>query len=210
MKGTILIILSFFTILKLGHSQAAIYGISCVTPGVEYEYRFNAGWDSTVSVQVCVTGGVISGNNSNCKTAGGLSLVKISWNENNGNGSIQVNYPGGHLAKNVNITPELKGGQIDNTKKTQLIAYKSLPADIECSECKGGGCNPSYSYQWQQSADILNWKDIPGAQNKYLKVSSPLIQSLYYRRKVKENNSGSIAYSNEAVVFVEPDKAGHN
>lgn len=188
---------------KLAYGQNTITGISCVTPVVEYEYSFNAGLDSSALVQVCVTGGIIAGNSTNCKTGGGLSSIKVIWNGNIETGTIKVSYPDGKsVSKNINITAELAAGEIDTAILTQYVSIKKLPADIESSPAKGGNCNPSYSYQWQQSTTTLDWKDISGALNKNLKFSSPLTELRYFRKKVIETNSGSIAYSNVAAVFV--------
>ena len=205
MKAKIsLVILLFFSCIQLASAQSSVNGIVCVTTGVEYEYTFNAGWDSTASIQVCVSGGIISANNSNCITASGITSVKITWNDKEDNGKIKVTYPKGSMAKNVYISPALNGGGIDSIRKTQIIDFQKTPKDLECSQSKGGNCNTNYSYQWQQSSDIVNWKDMVGQQNKSLKFSSGLTEPTYFRRKVIEKNSGSIAYSDVAVVFVNP------
>jgi hypothetical protein len=209
MKRVLPITLFFISFFQTGYSQTTVMGIECVTPGVDYEYRFNAGWDSAVSIEVCVKGGVITGDGSKCKTGAGISSVTIRWDLDSKNGSIEISYPRGKMRKNVNISPELGGGQIDSTKKMQFIAFKKSPADLECSPAIGGGCNPTYNYQWQQSTNLLDWKDISGAQNKKLKFSSPLTEPLYFRRRVVEYNSGTIAYSDAVAVFVEPDMTGH-
>lgn len=202
MKRVLLILLSFFAATIFCRAQQNIKGIGCVTPGVEYDYRFNTGQDSSVSIQVCVTGGQISGSSSNCITALRLKFIKITWNENISNGLIDVSFQNSHLTKNVNIIPVLSGGLIDSLSKGQLININDEPADIRCTQAIGGGCNTKYAYQWQQSTTTLDWKDMAGAQDKNLKFSAPLTALLYFRRKVMETNSGSVAYSDAAAVLV--------
>jgi hypothetical protein len=204
MKRTLFFLLIILFISAQANSQRtpAIGGFNCVTPGVPYEYVFNGGWDSTVSVQVCVAGGQISGTGSNCKTGAGMTAVSIVWNDSINSGTITVNYAGKTVTRNVNITPFLNGGNINNSVKTQFVDSTNMPADIICSQSNGGICDPDYSYQWQASKDILNWKDIPGAKARNLKFSSSVPRALYFRRRTKELHTGTIAYSDVAVVFV--------
>ena len=202
MKRVLLIILPFFSIVNLCPAQQVINGISCVTPGVEYEYRFDTGQDSTVAIQACVTGGSISGSSENCVTAGGMTVIKISWNQSSDNGTIDITYPTGHLTKSIDVTPALMPGVVDTASKSQTVAAGALPADIVCSAAAGGGCSPDYSYQWEQSASTLDWTDIPTAQGQNLTFSGPITQLFYFRRKVTEKNSKSVAYTDFAAVFV--------
>jgi hypothetical protein len=204
MKRNFLLLLIILFFSGEGYSQTApsIGGFNCVTPGVPYNYVFNSSLDSTTQVQVCITGGLISGTSSNCKTGGGMNAVSVIWNDSINSGTITVNYAGKTITRNVNITPFLNGGNISNNIKTQFIDSTNLPADITCSQSSGGICDPDYSYQWQASRDILNWKDIAGAKTRNLKFTSPVPRALYFRRRTKENHTGTIAYSDVAVVFV--------
>lgn len=61
----------------------------------------------------------------------------------------------------------------------------------------------SYSYQWQSSIDNgTTWIDIQGASNAYSYDPPMLTQTTLFRRKVTDNTSGSIAYSNTINVEV--------
>ena len=194
----------FFITTTQSYSQVAgnINGFNCVTPGVPYQYIFTGDVDSSLSIQVCVTGGLIAADLTACKTAKGMTTVSVVWNDSATTGSIQVNYAGKTITRNVNITPLLYGGSISPDIKTQFVDSTNVPADIICAQSHGGGCSPGYSYQWQASKDFANWKDISGATGKNLKFANHIPRALYFRRKTTETNSGTIAYSDEAVVFV--------
>lgn len=202
MKRIIVTLFVFFNTLYIVHAQKFINGFECVTSGVEYEYRFNAGWDTSTSIQVCVTGGIIANDNTACKTMAGLVYIKVKWDEINKRGSITVTYPKGSLTKNVVITPHLSGGTIDSSTFVQYVDYGKKPKDISCSVAKGGNCNPGYTYQWQQSANILVWENINGGIDKDLKFSSGITEQTFYRRKITDNTTGTIAYSEPVVVYV--------
>ena len=109
----------------------------------------------------------------------------------------------------VSITVLLQPGTVDSTYKKQFIKYKTTPSSISCSKSSGGGCGASYSFQWQQSWNNLDWQDLPGATQQNLTKIQALTRTTFFRRKTLENTSGSIAYSNSAVVYVAPDMIGN-
>jgi len=185
-------------------SQVSIVGPSCVVPNVTYTYNIQGSWDSLSTMKICLIGGVIadSPDTATCTLTGApLDAVTVIWNSDRG-GSLTLSSSIGDSTLNVVITTPLSGGSIDTTIKTQMIGTDSIPAAIICLDATGGACSPSYSYQWQQSSDIVNWSDLPGATGKNLTIDSGLTKSVYYRRKVIENTSGSLAYSDVAAVFV--------
>jgi len=204
MRKTIMLVWISSCLGICSHAQRSITGFECVTTNVDYEYRFNGGWDSTSSVEVCVTGGLIAASKTSCTNGMGITSVKITWDENSKAGFIKVTSPKGVMTKSVFITPPLTGGSIDTAKKIQYIDYQKIPATIVCSEARGGNCNPVYSYQWQQSDDILKWQDIKNQTGATLKLQTGLTEPIYFRRKVIEKTSGSIAFSDEAAVFINP------
>ena len=190
-------------------SQVALAGPVCTIPGVTYEYSISGPWDSTSTMKVCVTGGAITDSTDTvtCTVQGiPLKAVTVIWNSVT-NGSIVLTTSSGNATLPINITVPLSGGYIDSSVKTQLIGIDSIPLVIVCSAAQGGGCSPSYSYQWQKSSDVVSWFDIPLATNQNLSVDSGISESIYYRRKVIENTSGSIGYSDAAAVFVGVDGA---
>ena len=91
---------------------------------------------------------------------------------------------------------------INSAAKTQIIEIDSLPAIITCGIASGGSCSPLYAHQWQQSVNGISWTPIPGANGSSLSIITPLAESSYFRRQVTETSSGTIAYSDIAVVFI--------
>jgi hypothetical protein len=184
--------------------QVSIKGPTCVVPGITYTYNIQGNWDSLSTMKVCLTGGVIadSTDTTMCtRTGAPLNAITVIWN-NVTSGSLVLTSSIGDTTLNTAITTPLSGGAVDTTVKTQMIGNDSIPATINCTAASGGACSPSYLYQWQQSSDIVSWTDMPGATEQNLTIDSGLTKSVYYRRKVIESPSGSLAYSDVAAVFV--------
>jgi hypothetical protein len=204
--------LQIFFILMLIHiaafSQPTITGPTCVMPGAVYQYTIKGSWRASSTMQVCISGGNFRSRDTslkNCTPQAGapLSSLLIVWS-NPGNGSLSLSSAIGNSTLNVTIVSLLQGGTMDSSSKKQLIGYDSIPSTIICSVDIGGSCSPVYADQWQQSFDMLSWKDIQGATSMNLSVSSPLTQATFYRRKVIEKTSGTIGYSDIAFVDVGP------
>lgn len=198
---------TFFVLLLClkSFSQIVISGSTCVVPGTIYQYVVS-GNDSTSSVQVCIAGGKFAdSSNGNTCTSFTRSLRKliVVWDDSNADhGSLSLNSTVGNASIAVRFTSKLVAGSIDSTAKVQLINWKTVPAPIRCSMDSGGSCSASYNHQWQWSPDVVNWIDIPAATGENLTIDSALTQSKFYRRKVTELNSGSVAYSDPASVLV--------
>jgi hypothetical protein len=189
-------------------SQPTITGPTCVFPGVVYQYTIKGSWKASSTMQVCITGGNFRSKDTslkNCTPQAGapLSSLLIVWN-NPGTGSLSLSSAIGSGTLNVTIAALLQGGTMDSSSKKQVIGYDSLPSTILCSVDIGGSCSPVYIDQWQQSFDMLSWKDIQGATSQNLSVTAPLIQATFFRRKVIEKTSGTIGYSDVAFVDVGP------
>jgi len=187
-----------------GNTQLAIIGPACVLSGVQYQYNIKG--NIPTHVNLCVKGGKLS-DSSTCASNLSLGFIKIIWSGDNG--SISVISDSGNLFLQVFVTVPLQPGSVDTTNKKQFINYKSAPSSISCSRSSGGGCDASYSFQWQQSLNNLDWQDVPGATQQNLTNIRALTQTTFFRRKTVENMSGSIAYSNSASVYVAPDIIGH-
>jgi hypothetical protein len=200
--------LLIFTILLCyvsGFSQVSLTGPTCVVPGITYQYRIQGNWDSTSTMQVCLSNGVIadSTGSSTCTPAAGapLSTVLVIWSPGS-NGSLSLKSKKGNSSISVKITSGLFAGGIDSVFLLQRIFKDSIPTSINCSPAGGGSCNPVYSYQWQQSLNNVSWSDIVGATGPNLSFGASVSQTTFFRRKVTETASGSISYSNAAVVDV--------
>jgi hypothetical protein len=187
-------------------SQVTISGPPCAISGIVYEYTINGQWDSTSTMQVCITNGYIedsSGNNPCTPQINPVNVILVQWNDSASDaGSISVSSSSGNASFTVNFTQPLLPGVIDSPSKMQIINHSLVPGIINCLPDSGGSCHPTYVYQWQQSSDQVIWHDMPGAIKGSLKIDSQLIQNTYYRRKVTETVSGSIGYSDAASVFV--------
>ena len=188
-----------------GFSQVTITGPTCVIPGVIYQYKIQGKWIATSNMQACISNGSIADSNSvnSCTPQSGapLATVLVTWNRGS-SGSLQLKSTVGSTSLSVNITSVLFPGNIDTTISRQTIGTKAIPSLIKCSVATGGSCNPVYDYQWQQSIDMVNWSDIKGATGQNLNFTSLIPQSSFFRRKTTETVSGTIAYSNSAMVDV--------
>jgi hypothetical protein len=187
-------------------SQVTISGPTCVVAGTVYQYTISGSWDSLSTMQVCISSGTIAGSSDsgNCTVTGApLAAVLVVWNDSASNtGTISLSSSVGNATLSVQFAEPLIPGSIDSASQTQIVAADSIPAAINCSLDTGGSCNPSYSYQWQQSPDAVSWTDMAGATAQNLSFNAPIAQTAFFRRKVTEMTSGTIAYSNAAVVSV--------
>jgi len=203
MRKIICLGIAVFVFTQLLFSQLSVSGPLCVTTGTVYQYLVTGKFDSSSNLRVCINGGKLSDLVNTC-AKGMLSQVKVIWDQNATNGSISLSSSVGNATLNVVITSELNGGSVGTTTKTQLTGQDSIPEGIQCSAANGGGCNPVYDYQWQQSNDQANWKDIKNETEQNLKFSVGVNMPVYYRRKVTELKSGTIKYSDIASVYVIP------
>src|ERR1017187_6526815 len=185
-------------------SQVTISGPTCATPGIMYQYTISGNWDSTSTMNVCINGGAIydDADTNECTPNGPpIARVLVDW-DTSGVWSLTVTSSSGNTTLNVSVIIPLTPGKIDSASKTQMIAHDSIPATITCSADAGGSCSPSYSYQWQQSHNMAEWTDIPGATDTSLSFSDTLKQSTFFRRKVTETISGTIDASDAAAVYL--------
>lgn len=183
-------------------SQVSISGPVCVIPETTYLYTIQGNWDSVSKMKVCLTGGTIkdSASKTSCSHYGKpISTVLVVWDSGTA-GAIVVNSSKGRSTLKVIITSKLSAGLIDEHARSQSLHHDKVPLTITCSAAKGGSCNPAYRYQWQQSLNAVSWSDIPEAAGLHLDFSAMPDQTTFYRRKVTETNSGTIGYSDIAVV----------
>ncbi|HWK02144.1 MAG TPA: hypothetical protein VNS58_00840 [Puia sp.] len=189
------------------NAQVTIAGPTCVASGVTYQYNLSANWDSLSTVSICASGGLImdSGTQQSClQKKGPIPYIKVTWGSGLSTASISVTSSTRKDSMTVFIAATLVSGLIDTSVQFQTIAYNTVPASLFCSADSGGSCSPGYSYQWQQSEDGLQWVDVNSAVGETLVFQSLLVKSTYYRRKIKEEQSGTITYSNIAIVEIDP------
>ena len=188
---TVFLILNFVSC-----AQVTISGPSCVLSGTEYQYNLIGNIPS--GAQLCISGGTINGSSWNCTTSLSTGFVRITWN---GAGSISFTSSAGNVSQSIAVTSVLQAGSI-TANKEQFINANASASAIVCSNPAGGGCAASYSFQWQRSRDNLNWENITGAIGQNLNSLSSLTETFFYRRRTTETNSGTVAYSDAAVVYV--------
>jgi hypothetical protein len=199
----------FLILFQQGKSQITVTGATCVTRGTEYQYFIAGGEDSATSTQVCVSGGIITGNGAACVTTTALTQVHVLWNNDTlTSGVITVTINGNTQTLTVGITPFLNGGGIDSAVKNQVVDSGVIPYPIHCSVATGGACTPAYTYKWQQSTDNLSWSDMDSSTSPNLSFTSAVANSTYFRRRTVETTSNSTAYSDVAAVFVNPPVNG--
>ncbi len=185
----------------------SISGTTCVVPGTSYQYTFGGSWTSSTTMNWSVSGGVITGTYNTYQSGTPLVRIYVTWNSGitSGNVSCSTSNPfASAVYLYVTASSSLQGGSISNSSQT--INYNTIPTTLSCSAATGGGCSPSYAYQWQLTTNpgVIAWSDISGSTSQNLSFSSGLTATTYYRRVVTESSSGTTAYSNTATVNVNP------
>jgi RHS repeat-associated protein len=200
MRKIAVIIIGLFISFHTAYSQISINGPTCVTIGNAYTYTISGPWGSQNSMNWCITGGVFVSPSvpGSCRSGTPLPQVTVKWTSSTG--SISLSTSIGNPFKSITGTSALSGGTI-SSNLTQTITT-NIPATITCPVATGGYCTPSYTYQWQNSADNINWTNISGATGLNLSFTAAPGQTTYYRRSVTETNTSNLAYSNTATVFV--------
>jgi len=191
-------------------SQITISGPTCAAPGVTYQYLISGSIDTSTSVQVCVSGGIVGTGASACQSGTKIPYVLVVWSGNTASATITASSSKGNGSLNVTVINLLQGGEIEDLTSSQTVPYDSFPSAINCAVATGGACSMNYVYQWQSSLNNLMWLDISGAVGQNLTVPSKLQQTTFYRRKVTETGTQTIGYSNSATVFVNAPPAGIN
>jgi len=182
-------------------SQVSITGPSCVVAGVQYQYIINTPDTSGSGIHICVNGGSFATGDS-CLNDSLVSAIYVTWQAGAQTLSISFTSNAGSALKSANLTTPLQPGVIDSAYAEQYINYNTAAPSIQCTAASGGGCNPTYSYQWQQSTDNVTWNDIDNLTTENFTGGFNLTQTSFFRRKVTETNSGTIGYSTVAAVYV--------
>ena len=187
-----------FFFLISGYSQFSITGPTCVVAGTQYTYTISGPWTNSTNMNWFQTTGTINGSGSGTP----LPQIHVTWSAN-GTVKVTTTNPSGSASLNVTIINALSPGTLNSY--SQNINYNTIPGTIiSLTSASGGNCSPVFAYQWQQSTDDVNFTNISGATSVSLSFTSPLTQTMYYRRKVTETGSGSIAYTPVATVLVYP------
>jgi len=97
----------------------------------------------------------------------------------------------------VNVNPPLSTGVV--TPSLMNIASGTSPGLISANPASGGGCNGSYSYQWQSSTNSTVFSNISGATGLNY-TPGTLTANTWYRRQV--TCGSDIEYTNAGEVTV--------
>ena len=186
-------------------AQIKITGPTCVVPDFVYQYSVTGLEPNNKNIRVCISGGEVIGKSSPCYEDSIHNMLFVKWNDNIQAGSFSIQEADTQSAIDVRITTSLLPGRIDDSSKNQTISYMSVPNIINCMEASGGGCTENFAYQWEQSEDNISWKEVPGAVDKNILIKVGLPITTFFRRKVINKPSNNTAYSDVAVVFVEPE-----
>ena len=96
----------------------------------------------------------------------------------------------------VQVSPQLLPGNI--VPASMVIATGTSPGMLTADAASGGGCNGSYTYNWQQSTDGINFTNIGIATQNYTPGNSSV--NMQYRRQVL--CGADSAYSNTSVISI--------
>lgn len=102
------------------------------------------------------------------------------------------------IAEDVVISAISVENNVIQTSEHAVFCMSGNPAKLIGELPRGLGDN--FSYQWQRSADNVNFIDIPGALSRDFDPE-PIIVSTYYRRQVLYSGCVSIANSSNALFF---------
>lgn len=198
----ILMFVSFGLIYYSVQAQVSVSGPVCVLPGTDYQYNISANWDSASVMQICVTGGVISDSGTSCYSGNPLPFIHVTWTGDSDSGMLVFKTSLGDTSFSVVFTSQLSAGMLDTSVNLLILDSGAVPPIIHCTPATGGACSPQYMYQWQQSPDMMQWSDFPGAANPDFSFGNPPEQTIFLRRKVRESVSGAIGYSGVSSVYI--------
>ncbi len=189
-------------------AQMSISGPTCVTHSTLYQYNIEGNWQTGDFAKVCIVGGTFSDGSVECGADSVISFVHVRWNEDASTGTITLTSTSGNANISVVICKRLHAGFIASGIK-QDVAFSTRPDNIICAMPQGGSCATSYAMQWESSPDAAAWAPVTGATKQNFEFVGPLSNTAYYRRKTTEQTSGTVGYSDTAVVYVGPNLADH-
>jgi len=144
--------------------------------------------------------GTITGNRT-------YTFIDIQWMQA-GSGVVSVVYNDNGVQKtqcwNVVVRQKLNGGTISTTATAapvnEIISYTQFQNVTPPSGGLGQDYGAPYRYQWEESADTINWVKIAGATGVNCTGSAFFDKKLFIRRKVTDTRDS--AYSNMVNVAV--------
>lgn len=191
-----------------------ITGTASVQRGNSYSYSATYNGSGTYSYSGTyswtITGGYITGTANTTSKSGSTSgpllfvSLNVTWTTPSSSASLALTLTIGNATKTITVYAPLSTGTISPTSTN--INYGANVV-FTGTAATGGATSPVYNYQWQKSMDAVNWTDISGATS--LNYTSDTLQTArYFRRKVTETTTSTIAYTSTATVNVYPKLTG--
>lgn len=191
-----------------------IQGTASAIRGTSYNYYPTYNGSGTYSYNGSYTW-VISGGyetgTGNTSKSGSINAVlyalsiNVTWNTTGSSASLTLYLNIGNTSKTIAVIAPLNAGTLSPT--SQSINSGATATAITGTAASGGASSPSYSYQWQSSPNSSTWTDISGATSLNYSPGA-LTTTTYYRRKVTETTSSTVAYTSTATVTVYPALTG--
>ncbi len=194
------VIIALLLIGWLPGSAQSISGTTCVAASSQNQYTLSGTWTSS-TLTWSVTGGTINGSSSGTD----LTQITVTWGSSGtGTVSVTTTSPTDNYNLSVSIYASLAAGAF-TSGAGQGINYNTTPATITCATPTGGYCTASYRYQWWYSTNENNYSTVSGATSLNLSFgSTTLTQTTYYVLEIVDNNTGVVAWSSVAAVYVWP------
>lgn len=203
--GLIFLILIGVTNVKANGVTVGISGSANIVVGNSYSYYPNFDGNPTIvyngTYNYYISGGNITGTSNTSKygtCSSNLYTIGINITWTSSTGSVTFVCSNGYFTLNVSSGAVLQAGSI--SPSSQTINYGTIPTSLT-GTAASGGASSNYAYQWQSSADNVNWSDISGATSQNYSPGF-LYSTTYYRRKVTETVGGSVAYTSSVSVTV--------
>src|SRR6476660_9383658 len=130
---SIILLFLFSSLSFVAKSQVLISGPTCVRAGMEYQYIINSNLSTESTIQICVRGGVIVDSSSSCIAGNSFSQMRVIWDFNTSESTIQLSSSQGDTSVTVLISDTLRPGIIDSSLKKQTIDSNDIPRTIICS-----------------------------------------------------------------------------
>jgi RHS repeat-associated protein len=179
----------------------SISGQTCVLPGNNIVYTVDGTWSLTDYFEWCVSGGTIVGSGSSCKSGTPVPNITVNWTTDASSAQITLSAHGQSVSKTITLLTSnninLKPAASDILSGTTPVTLTSITANPTCT---------GFTYQWESTIDDnssnSNMTEIAGATSENLAVTTPLTQTIFYRRKVTA--AGNSLYSSKIIVNVIP------
>ncbi len=195
-KWTIAVLSFIMTTLLPGVVMAQVFisvnGNTQVEPSSTHTYVASVS-NTLLQVSWNITNGVI--------VSGGFpgNTVTVRWNSTGSSGTVAASVTGASTSRAIQILQPLR---IGNITPRMNVNFNTSPGNLPVAGATGGP-STTYTYQWQRSADNVNWADVGNtATNPGNLIYNPgnLTTGAYFRIRV--TSGGWSSFSNSLLVNV--------